>query len=273
MATKIREYKIRMPYSASEWRKAQRYILAKYMTDEVKIIKHVKTKSENSVETESHKFINLEKRLPAIMAKLLNGNALLVDEYSKNLDYIIPKVEIEEDMKCDGLIKNVNKREIKDLKKNIDEKDVLNAIKDINLKPDVKDVNVTLNEPISLSESRYVSKRYDEKTFKLMVRTKIFETSSILNNVFDLEPGFKSREIDMVPKGHEGATIWVYKLVEVQINSILLSWTAESIKNLLRDMLLQFQEKIIETEEEWKAISVEDLEKLEVETIDKFMNK
>ena len=86
MSKKVREYIIKMPYSVSEWRKAQRYVLAKYTTEEVTIIKHQKTKDENMTKTETHKFINIVKRLPSVIGKVIGGKAFCIDEYSTNLD-------------------------------------------------------------------------------------------------------------------------------------------------------------------------------------------
>ena len=63
----------------------------------------------------------------------------------------------------------------------------------------------------------------------------------------------------------------IYKLVHVTVNSMLLGWVCEQIKNMMKNMLTTFQNKLIETHDEWKNISEEELIELENKMIETFM--
>lgn len=270
MSTKVREYKIKMPYTMADWRKGQRYVIAKYTTDEVRIIDLKRRREQESVITETHKALDLSKRLPGIVKKVLSGSALCVDEYSTNVDvFTLPPqgadarrevVVCEETLKNkDGLLDEMAVKETKELHH---EPDTSAA--------DSGSTGKAACEDCSTCETRYVNRYYDVNTFSLSVKTQVKRADE--KNIFGLPDGFKSQTFDLT-KGRTGDSVIVFKLVEATINSTFFGWIAENIKNMLRDMLVKFQEKVIETEMEWKGIGEEELVRLEEELVQKFMGK
>ena len=100
MTTKIREYIIKVPFTIDEWRKGQRYVLAKQTTDEVTIVKTNQRKENNKIITEYHKVLNISKRLPSLIMKVIDSKSLLIDEFSVNID----EIRSEEDDDIDVLV-------------------------------------------------------------------------------------------------------------------------------------------------------------------------
>lgn len=287
MTTKVREYKIKMPYSIAEWRKGQRYVVAKYTTDEVQVVNMKKRMEHKSIITETHKMLDLSKRLPGMVKKVLSGSALCVDEYSTNVDVLSfpsdgSEREImvrEETLKNkSGLLGEMAVTETKELKDLHNKKDPLAELdsgnfvsgseRNVSVNPRGVEHETGEGENCSKCETRYVNKYYDVNTFNLSVKTHVKRADE--KNVFNLPEGFKSQEFDLT-KGRTGSSVVVFKLVEVTINSTFFGWIAESIKNMMRDMLVKFQEKMVETEGEWINISEEELTKLEEEMMQKFM--
>lgn len=273
MSTKVREYKIKMPYTMADWRKGQRYVIAKYTTDEVQIIDLKRRKEQKAVITETHKMLDLSRRLPGIVKKVLSGSALCVDEYSTNVDVFTfspcggsdkRKVVIsEETMKNkDGLLDEMAVTEAKEL---LDVPD-----RNSHSAASGEDAEEQKSEDCSTCETRYINKYYDVSTFSLSVRTHVKREDE--GNTFNLPEGFKSQVFDLT-RGRAGDSVIVFKLVEVKINSTFFGWISGSIKNMLRDMLVKFQEKMIETEKEWKDMSEKELERLEEEMVGKFMKR
>lgn len=273
MSTKVREYKIKMPYTMADWRKGQRYVIAKYTTDEVQIIDVKRRKEQESVITETHKMLDISKRLPGIVKKVLSGTALCVDEYSTNVDvFTFPpsgasdKREVvvsEETLKNkDGLLDEMAVTEAKEVR-DIPDKSPHSAYSS-------GDAPKHTRENSSTCETRYVNRYYDVSTFSLSVKTHVRREDE--GNIFSLPEGFKSQVFDLT-RGRTGDGVIVFKLVEVKINSTFFGWIAENIKNMLRDMLVKFQEKMIETEAEWKDMSEEELERLEEEMVRRLMKR
>lgn len=334
MSTKVREYKIKMPYSIADWRRAQRYVLAKYTTDEVQIVRHKKRSEDEKAITETHKVLDLSKRLPTIIRKVLSGNAAFVDEYSTNIDIVktakmIKDVSSEKEIRdtmikteklniSDGPLQEVKRQEIKELRgdNSINKNEATKGLEDPLLelrsenmsKDSIKNTDILIrdeekikngenktkndgsktknaenkkegddNAPSnthdstfseSFSESKYVNRYYSTETFHLMVKTYVRDKDE--ENIFGLPDGFKSREIDLRGDNPKNGII-VFKMVEVAVNSTFFGWIAEHIKNMMRDMLVKFQEKIIETEKEWMNISEEELMELEEEMIRRYL--
>lgn len=288
MSTKVREYKIKMPYTITDWRKGQRYVIAKYTTDEVQIVGVKKKKEHKSVITETHKTLDLSKRLPGVVKKVLSGSALCVDEYSTNVDVLTFPSDGEREVVVrqetlknkDGLLDEMTIKETKELRGLENKEDPLTELNSENLlSSSERDISICprgagheagAGENCSKCETRYVNKYYDVNTFNLSVKTHVKRADE--RNIFNLPEGFKSQEFDLV-KGRTGDSVVVFKLVEVTINSTFFGWIAESIKNMLRDMLVKFQERMIATEPEWINMSEEEIVKLEEEMVQKFMKK
>jgi hypothetical protein len=212
MTTKIREYAIKIPFTLQDYRRGQRYVLAKYTTDEVIILENKQRKEDKKVISECKKILNLKKRLPSILTSVLNEKSLLLDEYSINIDEYSSK-----------------------------------------------------NELISSScVTSYVNQYYDTDTFTLTVKT--MTSSGKKENIFK-EKNAKLEDIDL-SDSKDG--IFIYKFISITINSMLVGWMADHIKNAMKNMLLKFQKKVIETENEWKNISEEELVVLEKAMCEKF---
>lgn len=320
MTTKIREYVTKMPYSVHDWRKGQRYVLAKYTTDDVEIIGIKKRQEEGKVITESHKLLSMGKWLPMVVKKILNENALLVEEFSTNIDVLDNGVlKVEKRVKAqDGMldemkvektqeakkVKDIGELEIKDVKEDMDKRIIValdKVVKNIKNSSDdkesstskstesVKSVksaksvkssksaesvksikslksnnNLTLE---SACETSYINKYYDVGTFSLTIKTIVKDEK--IESPFGTDPD-KVQSFDL-SSGKDGC--FLYRLITVTVNSMMLGWIADRVKNSVRDMLGKFHEKVIETENEWKEIKEEDLIKLEEEMIKKFVKK
>lgn len=298
MATKIRVYRTKVPFSVSQWRIGQRYVLAKYTTDEVKIVDLRQSNVEGKLVTESHKVIDLSKRMPSVIKKLIAGNALLVDEFSTNVDVMHiskgldgEKKELfmtKEKFKTKGLLKELDVMETGELKSLDHKEDPIRDIKSSNIKDgiskkiavDLKDVEN--NEKIynqkestessstvtSTCETKYVSKHYDTNTFSLVVKTLVDD--ELNEEAFKEEEG-KIHTYDLA--ANQEPYCFVHKLVKVTVNSIFFGWMADQIKNSTRDMVNTFHERVIETKDEWMNLSEMDLVKLEEEMLEKLLKK
>lgn len=294
MTTKTRIYRTKVPFTVEEWRKGQRYVLAKYSTDEVKIIQHTFTKSDGSVITETHKEIDLSKRIPGVVRKVINGNAVTVDEYSTTVDIMCfcgkaDLVVTKQHIKTDGLLKEMNiekVQEIKEIKHKGDpmkdvQKDNLEEDVDTKIGIDLSKINKqgkpckshekpksTVSTLASTCETRYVNRQYDTNTFSLLVKTIVKEEEE--ENLFE-EEGAKFQKYDL-SEGKE-PFCYVYKLLSVTVNSMFFGWVADHVKNAIRDMINKFHEQVISTEKEWRNIKEEELVKLEEEMMQKYMKK
>ena len=118
----------------------------------------------------------------------------------------------------------------------------------------------------SSCETCYVNKYYDVNTFSLTVKTVV--SSDLKENIF-AQKDFKSSLIDLSKESPK--FVHIYKLITVTVNSTLLGWICEHIKNTMKNMLIKFQEKIIESYDKWKNISEEELVELEKKMIETFM--
>lgn len=293
MTTKIREYRIKVPFSVHNWRKGQRYVLAKYTTEDVQIIDVKQRKENDSIITESHKVLNMSKWLPSVVKKILNENAMFVDEFSTNIDILILQSDTDpnkqvivttKDIKTKGLLKEMKIEKVQEIKGDIAEsKDPLKNIESKTLKDgEDKKINVDLSKNkknstkdesddnqstlTSTCESTYVNKHYDSETFKLTVKTIIKNEEE--ESVFKVKD-CKTQFYDLA-KDKE-SYCYVYKLIQVTVNSMIFGWVADKIKNSVRDMLNKFHEKVIETESEWINMKEEELIKLEEEMVTKFL--
>jgi len=275
MTTKVREYITKVPFSVHEWRKGQRYVLAKYTTEDVQIIGIKKRQEEDKLVTESHKILSMGKWLPGVVKKILNENALLVEEFATNIDVFAKgTVATKERIRTDGLLKEMKVEKEQRVKGKVEDPGEIES-KDVGKDTDKKvTVSVSKGTPseastvLSTCDTSYVNKYYDANTFTLTVKTAVKDVEE-KGGVFGTDP--EKVQVFDLSKGREGC--YVYKLITVTINSLVLGWIAERIKNSVRDMLGKFHEKVIETEDEWKDMKEEELVKLEEEMIKKFLKR
>lgn len=308
MTTKTKEYIIKVPLTLHDWRRGQRYMIAKYTTDEVSILGSKQRKENGKLITESHKVLNIGKRMPSIISKVLNSKALMVEEFSVNVDEIGETTKVQNDRKkkeaqsstnknavivtekkineAEGLLKEMDVRTVQGVEK----KGSHTSYKDeklrelaVSIRDKQSTESVSTNKPIesisanksneslfstvsSSCETNYVNRYYDTSTFSLSVRT--IASHEYKDTIFGQEPG-KSQIIDYTD-GKEPA-IYVYKLVTVMVNSTFLGWICEHIKNTMKNMLLNFQKKMIDSEKEWMNLTEEELQELEKKMISTFM--
>ncbi|KAM0680219.1 hypothetical protein GINT2_001604 [Glugoides intestinalis] len=299
MTTKIRVYRTKVPFSVNQWRIGQRYVLAKYTTDEVKIVKLSQSNVEGKYVTESHKVIDLSKRMPSVIKKLMSGNALLVDEFSTNIDvmHILEGIDgkekevfmTKEMFKTKGLLKELDVMETGELKSLDHNEDPIRDIKSSNIKDGIdKKIAVDLKGVVgkndmmynkkqdtdstatvtSTCETTYVSKHYDTNTFSLVVQTIV---ENELNEDAFKEENSKAHDYDLA--NDQEPYCFVHKLIKVTVNSIFFGWIADQVKNSTRDTVNAFHEKVIETKDEWINLSEKDLVKLEEEMLEKLLKK
>lgn len=294
MTTKIREYVFKIPFTIDQWRKGQRYVLAKHTTDETQILDIKQRKENGALITETRKILDLSKRLPTVLKKLMKENALFVEEFSTNIDVIGGEDSrtyiTKKSIKTDGLLKEMDVTKTEEAKMDRigsmemqdgeDRKVNLELSKDYSSKDhsskdhSPKDYSSNMSTTSSVSsttsstcETSYVSKHYDTDTFSLTIKTHV--KSSMEEKVFSEEG--KRQEFDFT-NGKE-AKCYIYKLLKVTINSMIFGWVTDKVKNSVRDMLNGFCLKVIESENEWKDLTEEELVKIEEEMIKKFLKK
>lgn len=92
MANKQREYIFKLPYTPAQYRKGQRYLLATNKRDNVTLVSSNVEKEDGVLTLHTHKRIDANTGMPAILKRVLNRDALLVNEYSTNTSPLPEKV-------------------------------------------------------------------------------------------------------------------------------------------------------------------------------------
>ncbi|KAI5149416.1 hypothetical protein ENBRE01_0888 [Enteropsectra breve] len=280
MSTKKKILKIEIPFTLQEYRKGSRYILTKLTTSEVQIVYHRKSEENGNKSIATHKVMNVQKKVPYVIRKLIPDDACVVDEFSTHME--IYKVVTE-----DNEIKNVKKIDARA----VNAEGELAAV-------DVRKISVT-----SLDESKkdeedngsmhsgttyYKNRYFDEKTFSLYIKT--LATKKARENPFELEEPLKIDSLDFRTAGkrelmsagdRDYSGDWqknypvsiLYKSLEVSVNKFGMGWIAGEIEKHLQNMLLDVQKQIIESYDEWKDLSEEDLCKMEEDMIERFLIK
>jgi Phosphatidylinositol transfer protein len=294
MAQVLKEYKIRIPFTLKEYRKGQRYILTKLTTSDTQILRHEKKEEPDSIITETHKVLHLKNIIPSVIRKVIPDDACTVDEYSTNIEANVIANGIEE-IKTKTHMKNVEGT-LADLNINEDSKYAIpkenkakEAVKDACSSSDKSGAtsmnsNVSVNSCTTVYKNRY----FDSDTFSLEVKTILSQEQ--LTNPFKITEKYKERELDfreykderitkVGDRDYEGnwngryAEIFVYKMVDVKVNSYVLGWIAKEVDKKMRQVLLEVHGKIVETYDEWKDLSEEALVLLEKNMIEKFLAK
>lgn len=112
-----------------------------------------------------------------------------------------------------------------------------------------------LQENIFKVEKKYKQEVLDFRTFNKSNYTKIGER--------DYSGEWESRH----------SSVYIYKLVDISINSFGFGWIVGEIDKQVKAMLMEVQQKIIESYDEWKNMTEEELSKLEQEMIQRFLIK
>lgn len=309
MTRKTKVYKIKLPLTIKEWRKGSRYILSQLTTDDVKIVIHRKEPGYKELKTITHKILDISKKVPYIIKKVLPEQSLILEEHSVNIDLLEIKMNkekeiteeevynIEDDkgvyekikLKMRGIIeKNYKKDKENDANEisNFKEKDVKSVQENTTICEN-KEINIK-EEMMNYCETKYKNAKYDEKTFKLQINT--LGSKKELNNAFELDNGYKEVEIDFRKHGKKNLknvgtrdysgdwtkrypSMYLYKFVEVEINSFGFGWITKEIDKILKNFLVDVQLKIIESYYEWINLSNDEMEKLERQMINKFLVK
>lgn len=110
----------------------------------------------------------------------------------------------------------------------------------------------------------YVNNHFDVETFGVVVETfildKAMEESEFL--------GMNAEFIDLEMEKEVGEAMVVYKKIKVEVNSCLIGWIANEIEKSLRNMIIEHHQLILNTKNEWRDVTHEELEKLENEVFD-----
>ncbi|OQS54144.1 hypothetical protein EHP00_1776 [Ecytonucleospora hepatopenaei] len=354
-------FKIKVPFSLEEYRKGYRYALSKYTTDEVQFVKMTREKSIDKIITETHKVLNLGKRMPFMVRKVIPTAACMVEEFSTNVDSIkITSDGVSDtfehfhqttDIKQNDL--NVNKERtvdtvtvantehvIADEKIKILDKDgtelpveetakIINERLDVQKNKSAKDLKIderlkvnekNIKNTLGISETemreenskkteknslgkahcqkekhqkyeeeghytttKYKNMHFDESTFKMNIDTKVttnehfkFNTDAPVE-VIDFRTYFKEKMVKVDDRDYSGnfseryPCVYVYKFVEVEINSKLLGWISKEVVKSLRDSMVELTRDVIRFHKEWKNMKEEELDKYEDEVVKKFM--
>lgn len=228
-------YRIKLPLNLDEYRRGIRYAISKMTTDEVTYIQFNRKIENNIIKTESRKFISLEKRMPYLVKKSLPAKALLQEEYSTTIELI-------------------NGEPTNDL-----------------------DGHTT--------HTIYKNQYFDENTFKMTVEAKVcknanfnFNNSDIKIEDIDFRTYFKKPLIKVDNRDYSGNfeerynIVYVYKYIEIEINSTLFGWMCKKIAESLRDTIVELQHVILCDYNSWTKMNETELENYEHKIIERFSN-
>lgn len=295
MTNRVRLYKIRVPFTISEWRKGQRYILTKLTTSDVQIVYHKTRKEDKTLITETHKILDVKNKIPYIIKKVIPDDACIVDEFSTNVEALSIDISTEKGKQVYNIETHIENKDGILAKLDVNRTEIVDKTKENNedYKVNIKNVNFTENDNSSIESlhsctTSYKNRHFDEKTFILHIKTKI--SNKDIENIFGMETAPKEEAIDfrsfnkkdikkVGERDYSGEwserlpSIYVYKLIDVSINSFGFGWITKDIDKHVRNMLVDVQQQIIETYDEWKNLSEEELVKLEKEMIQKFIVK
>ncbi|KAI4292202.1 hypothetical protein PAPHI01_1476 [Pancytospora philotis] len=145
-----------------------------------------------------------------------------------------------------------------------------------------------LSKLMSKCTTVYKNRYFDPATFSLEVAT--MAVAEPKENIFDLEKAHKEEDLDFRTynkssllrageRSYEGdwgeryPVTYVYKCVDVSVNSFGLGWVAGEVDKMIRNLLVSVQQKIIETYDEWSKLSDEEIGELEEQMVKKFVVK
>lgn len=226
-------YRIKLPLNLDEYRRGIRYAISKMTTDEITYIQFNRKFENNIIRTESRKFISLEKRMPYLVKKSLPTKALLQEEYSVTMELV-------------------------------------------NGQP-------TDNLDGHTTHTIYKNQYFDESTFKMTVEAKVcgndnfnFNNPDIKIEDIDFRTYFKTPLIKVNDRDYSGNfeekynTVYIYKYIEIEINSTLFGWMCKKIAESLRDTIVELQHVILRDYDSWTKMSETELENYENKIIKQF---
>src|SRR5690606_35070709 len=120
----------------------------------------------------------------------------------------------------------------------------------------------------------YKNKYFDPSTFSLEVKTYVANEAK--DNPFEAKETHKTEDIDFVTfkkknllkvgdRDYSGdwttryPSIVCHKLVDVSVKSAFLGWVAGEIEKFFKGFLVNIQQQIIETYDEWKDLTEEEI--------------
>lgn len=352
MTTAKKVFRIKIPFDLESYRKGYRYSLSRFTTEEVTFLKMTREKNMNKVTTETHKLLDIGKRMPFMVRKVVPTAACLVEEFSTSVDSIritedgnkdsfchfhqeaqvkqndlnVEKERTIDTINVDGIKHviadektklldkegkelpveeaqdivnerlNVEKNEtVKNIKEKTLKNDTLskheNELKKANDKKCTECATVQANcqkkdkstDEGHFTTTKYKNRHFDEKTFKMSIDTKVttnpefkFNTDASMEDI-DFRTYFKEKLYKTEGRDYTGnyeeryECVYVYKLVEIEINARLLGWVAKEILKLLKETVIEVQRDLVKHYPEWKDMNDEELDKYEDEVVKKFM--
>ena len=282
----VKKYKIKLPFTVDEWRKGQRYALVKLSNDDMTILTHKQNVNDLYKITETHKVLNLKKKMPTIIKKLIPEQACFVDEYSITIEKTnnkkIEHLKINEEAHIDeGVIKEVK------IQENIF-KAINHCISDPKSLEHLENLKSTKLPTLKSSggSTLYLNKYFDKNTFILTVDTLI--DSEDKKNIFNIEKKYQSENIDfrtfkqanifkIGDRNYEEdweskyPAIYLYKKIDVNINSFLLGRVAYEVESTLIGIIVDAIQLVIREYDNWKNLTEEQLVEMESELLKKYI--
>lgn len=287
------EYLITKTHKIIDVRKKIPYVIKKIIPNDAGVVDEFSTNIDSSVIIVTKEGEEpTEEQIYKIKTKLKNEEGVL-SEVSAEKVGVVEAENMEDKAKPLENINNEEEKEIKgmheltikneaegDKPKSPDQPD--NAASENHIKEFLG--NKFKNSCTTIYKNRY----FNPSTFKLEIKT--IATQEPADNIFEQEKAPEEDSLDFRTFNksklyHVGSRDYTgnweeryphincYKLVHVTVNSFGLGWITSEIDKMLRNLLMEVQQKVIETYDEWADLSNEDIEKLEKEMISKFILK
>lgn len=302
MSRKIKLYVIKVPFSVSELRRGSRYILTKLTTNDVQIVYHRTKKNEKVLITETHKVIDARKKIPYILKKVIPEDACVVDEFSTNIDSIAFEIKdstkrevynIDTQMQNkDGIVAELDVHRTEIISENPKTSDDADANSEDKKNSKESEININIlninedQENLDSCTTTYKNRHFDKSTFSMTIKTKL--RTEFIENIFKVEKDYKTEIIDfrsynkanlnkVGDRDYSGnweekyKSTYVYKLIDIDVNRFGFGWISGEIDKHVRNMLVDVQQKIIETYDEWKNLTEEEIVNMEKEMIQRFL--
>ncbi|ORD94278.1 hypothetical protein ECANGB1_942 [Enterospora canceri] len=282
-----RIYVIKLPLTLDEYRRGFRYALSKFTTDEVSFIKMDRQRQIDSVTTETVKVLNLSKRMPYMVRKVIPAAACLVEEFSTNIDTLQFK---KGDDKYTHVHKETKLKQIGKIYRSEEIVDELNTqvVAESAVAVEPADMKQSLGDESGIighyTKTTYKNRHFDEKTFKMRIDTKVCAENSFKFTGVDAEVEeldfrtfLKNKVVKVGENDYSGdyekkyGAVYVFKYVEIELNSMVLGWIAKEILKVLRNNIVEIQQDIVKYRDKWIEMSEEELEKMEKDVVEKFM--
>lgn len=287
---KVLDVKNKMPYIIGKLIPDDACVVDEFSTSIDSIVVSLDGPGGNNTKAQAYNIKTCAKNKDGILEKVkAEKGGIIKEKDMKGLENQLENINInekadDEKSNSDGAKINVLGKDGEKLK--INDEIAENLGKDI-LKIMAKCQNSGDDEHVNHAITIYKNRYFDTKTFSLQVKTHA--STKVQKNVFELDKDFKELEIDfrtynkkdLTKVGDRDYTNWeseypcinLYKLVDVSVNSFGMGWVASEVDKFIRNLLVDVQQKIIKSYDEWKDLTEEDLKTLEDEMIQKFILK